>query len=27
LEGVGQGMLAGTFAAIGASWKILKEDS
>ncbi|NJR38356.1 MAG: hypothetical protein HC781_05300 [Leptolyngbyaceae cyanobacterium CSU_1_4] len=26
LEGIGQGVLAGTFAAIGASWKILKED-
>jgi hypothetical protein len=26
LEGMGQGLLAGTFAAIGASWKILKED-
>lgn len=27
LEGLGQGLLAGTFAAIGASWKILVEDS
>lgn len=27
LEGLGQGLLAGTFAAIGASWKVLKEDS
>ena len=26
LEGMGQGLLAGTFAAIGASWKVLKEN-
>lgn len=25
LEGGGQGLLAGTFAAIGASWKTLKK--
>jgi hypothetical protein len=27
LEGAGQGILAGTFAAIGVSWKILKGGS
>jgi hypothetical protein len=25
--GMGQGLVVGTFAAIGASWNILKEDS
>jgi hypothetical protein len=27
IEGMGQGLLVGTCAAIGASWNALKEDS
>jgi hypothetical protein len=26
LAGMGQGLVIGTFAAIGASWKVLRED-